>query len=118
MSSIAGTIDEMLHHPYWKNEDEREIYLFELAMHIYEETCNQCAVTYRNNRRYTPTECFNAIKNMAPPALNFWMKRPPQEECVVVPLIVPQQKSRIRFVDPMQLWIPFPEIILPLAIQA
>jgi len=81
----------MLNHPYWENEDERDIYLFEFAMCIYETTCQQAAITYRNNRKFTPTECYNAIKFMPPPKLDFWIKRP--DDCIVVSLDTTEEKK-------------------------
>jgi hypothetical protein len=118
--TIATTIDDLLHHPYWKNEDERRIYLIDFATHIYEQTCYECAVVYRNNRRYTPTECFEAIKLMPPPALNFWMKRA-EPTCVVVPLMhltTQPTKKAGKFFNPFQLIIEFPQVTSIAVLQA
>jgi hypothetical protein len=116
--TIAGTIDDMFTHPYWKNEDERRIYLIDLCTHVYQQACEQAAIVYRNNRRFTPTECFTAIRDMPPPNLNFWMKRA-EPNCIVVPMtIIHQTKKAGRFFNPFQLILEFPEITPVEVLQA
>lgn len=106
--TIAQTIDDMLAHPYWQQERDRRTYLIDFATCLYEAVTAEAARTYRANRRYTPTECYTAIKNLPPPQLNFWMKRA-EPSCQVVQMVVVQAPVvRVRrIVDPMQLRLEF-----------
>lgn len=89
--TIASTVDELMAHPYWDNEHDRRILLIDFAIHIYHQTCAEAAICYRANRRFTPTECFIAIRDMSPPTLALFLHKP---ECTIIQISQPAQNER------------------------
>lgn len=124
--TIGSTIENMMIHPYFKdaikqynegNTNDLKFLLIDLSTHVYQQTSSLNAVTYRQNKRYSPTEIYQAIKDMPPPEnLNFWLKaavkvQPVQAECKVINFIKEVKKKAIRYFAPNQLTL-FPDYCL------
>lgn len=91
--TIAATVDELMAHPYWGNAQDRRILLIDFAVHVYQQTCAEAAICYRGHRRFTPTECFIAIRDMQPPTLALFLHQP--ESCPIIQINQAVQIERL-----------------------